>query len=278
MKKISGGYVLKARKVWESEVAHAPPHVREIWDWLIMAANHTGKKKHGRILNRGQVLTSYDEIREALHWMVGWRKQRYTKSQCETSMKFLRKPSRNGPMITTTKTTRGIIITICNYDFYQSPKNYECRTESYIENHNETCSSPQTSDTIDKNVKNVKKERVSFPYQKIVSYLNQKTASNFKPTTPETKRLIKARFMAGFSEDDFYSVIDRKTKEWVDDEKMSQYLRPQTLFGTKFESYLNAKKKNTPHRPKNPTCKKCKISASNLKRGEPCVYCGGDVV
>ena len=42
----------------------------------------------------------------------------------------------------------------------------------------------------------------------------------------------------GFTEQDFYDVIDNKVYEWGDNEKMRIYLRPTTLFGTKFESYL----------------------------------------
>jgi hypothetical protein len=42
----------------------------------------------------------------------------------------------------------------------------------------------------------------------------------------------------GFTVGDFKKVIDNKTAEWLDT-KMEQYLRPETLFGTKFESYLN---------------------------------------
>ena len=64
-------------------------------------------------------------------------------------------------MITTTKATRGLIITILNYDYYQDPKNYESHNES----HNESRSSPQTPDTINKNDKNGKevKEYASVP-------------------------------------------------------------------------------------------------------------------
>ena len=43
----------------------------------------------------------------------------------------------------------------------------------------------------------------------------------------------------GYKLNDFITVIDKKTAEWGNDPKMSQYLRPITLFGTKFESYLN---------------------------------------
>ncbi|MGX8233977.1 conserved phage C-terminal domain-containing protein [Bacillus subtilis] len=77
------------------------------------------------------------------------------------------------------------------------------------------------------------------PYKEIVSYLNEKTGSKYRHTTNATQRLIKARLNEGFSVEDFKRVIDNKTAEWLNDKKMAEYLRPQTLFGTKFESYLN---------------------------------------
>ena len=78
-------------------------------------------------------------------------------------------------------------------------------------------------------------------YLPIVSYLNQKAGTNYRPTTPKTKTAIKARLSEGFTVDDFKIVIDKKCAEWVGNEKMERYLRPETLFGTKFEGYLNAK-------------------------------------
>lgn len=77
-----------------------------------------------------------------------------------------------------------------------------------------------------------------IPYKKIIDYLNKKADAGFKPEAQSTRRLIKARFNESFTEQNFYSVIDLKVDEWSTDEKMNQYLRPQTLFGTKFESYL----------------------------------------
>ena len=64
-----------------------------------------------------------------------------------------------------------------------------------------------------------------------------------KTTTPKTIREIKARLNEGFKLEDFKIVIDNKCSEWLNDKKMNQYLRPDTLFGTKFESYLNQKPK-----------------------------------
>lgn len=78
-----------------------------------------------------------------------------------------------------------------------------------------------------------------IPYEKIIDYLNRKTNSHYRPTSKATRRLIKARYNEGFTDMDFKTVIDKKCAEWLQDGNMAQYLRPETLFGTKFEAYLN---------------------------------------
>jgi len=116
---IQGGYYIKAKCIQQSEISKAPPHVRETWDWILMKANHCDNGK----ISRGQLLTSYKDIQEGLCWYIGYRKQQYTKAQIETAMKYLRKTA----MVTTTRTTRGTVITVLNYDKYQDTKNYENR-------------------------------------------------------------------------------------------------------------------------------------------------------
>lgn len=84
----------------------------------------------------------------------------------------------------------------------------------------------------------------TVPYQQIVDYLNEKTGKQYKHTTKKTQSLIKARTKEGFSLDDFKQVIDNMSSQWMNDNKMNQYLRPETLFGTKFEGYLNQQQSN----------------------------------
>ena len=78
--------------------------------------------------------------------------------------------------------------------------------------------------------------------KEIIDYLNLKANTNYKYTTSKTQTLIKARCNEGFIIDDFKRVIDNKVSEWKNTD-MEKYLRPETLFGTKFESYLNQKEK-----------------------------------
>ena len=73
----------------------------------------------------------------------------------------------------------------------------------------------------------------------IVEYLNNKIGAHYKPNGKKIKELIKARTNEGYTVEDFKTVIDKKFKSWGNDPKMSLYLRPSTLFGTRFGEYLN---------------------------------------
>lgn len=74
----------------------------------------------------------------------------------------------------------------------------------------------------------------------IVDYLNEKAGTHYRAASKATARHIEARLNEGFTLQDFFAVIDKKVSEWKGGE-MERYLRPETLFGTKFEGYLNAR-------------------------------------
>lgn len=73
----------------------------------------------------------------------------------------------------------------------------------------------------------------------IIDYLNDKTGKKYRYRSKGTQRIITARLNEGFTVEDFKTVIDNKVNDWLNDTKMSLYLRPETLFGNKFEGYLN---------------------------------------
>ena len=77
------------------------------------------------------------------------------------------------------------------------------------------------------------------PYSAILDYLNKKAGTNYRASSKASQRLIHARWNDGFRLPDFQRVVDNKTASWGNDSRWSKYLRPETLFGTKFESYLN---------------------------------------
>lgn len=81
-----------------------------------------------------------------------------------------------------------------------------------------------------------------IPYTEIVAALNGALGTSYRPTSKKTRQLIHARWAEGFRSPDFEAVIATMAAAWGDDPKMSAYLRPETLFGPKFESYLNRPK------------------------------------
>lgn len=82
------------------------------------------------------------------------------------------------------------------------------------------------------------------PTEEVIDHLNQRAGTHYKATTASTRKLIKARLKEGFTVDEFKMVIDKKCADWLNNPAMAEYLRPETLFGNKFESYLNAKSRS----------------------------------
>lgn len=144
---IPGGYLLLARKILESDIMDKPPHYLKLWVWMLGRAFY----RDGDQLKRGQFLTSVAEMQEAGGYKIGYRTRELTRDEVRSAYEAFTKTT----MITTTKTTRGMIITICNYEVYQDVKNYEP--------HNERTTNAQRSPipphTIEKEgIKNKKKE------------------------------------------------------------------------------------------------------------------------
>lgn len=89
-------------------------------------------------------------------------------------------------------------------------------------------------------VQQQKEEKYKDEIKEIIDYLNSKVGSRYRYTSETNNRYIRARLNEKFTVDDFKKVIDNKVQEWTGTE-FQQYLRPETLFGGKFEQYLNQK-------------------------------------
>lgn len=120
MSRIKGGYILVARSTLNCELMDKPPLYAKLWLWMLLKANY----KDADHLKRGQLLTTIREMRDAMGHKVGFSVKKPTKDEIRDAYMFFRKAE----MISTTKTTRGMIITILNYDKYQDPKRYEAHT------------------------------------------------------------------------------------------------------------------------------------------------------
>ena len=109
------------------------------------------------------------------------------------------------------------------------PKEKGERRKEKGEINNKTIMSPPTS-----------RGELTYPYGAVVDYLNSKAGTRYKHSSEDTRKHIRARVNDGYTIDDFKAVIDRKVEEWKGTE-WEKFLRPSTLFGSKFESYLNQK-------------------------------------
>lgn len=78
----------------------------------------------------------------------------------------------------------------------------------------------------------------NIPYKEIIEDLNQKARTKYRLSTPKTLSLIRVRWNEGFRFPDFQAVHDKKIAEWQNTD-MAKFIRPETLYGTKFEGYLN---------------------------------------
>ena len=99
---------------------------------------------------RGDGFFCLGDIQKDLSWMVGYRREMYSKPQLTKSLRRLRE----GNMVETTKATRGVFITVCNYVKYQDPKEYEGNAEGSTKEPRKK----RSGITKNKNDKNVKKE------------------------------------------------------------------------------------------------------------------------
>jgi uncharacterized phage protein (TIGR02220 family) len=90
-----------------------------------------------------------------------------------------------------------------------------------------------------KDILSVSEKTDPIPFEEIIEHLNELTGKSFNPHTETTKKLIRARWAEGFRLQDFLDVNTGRTRKWLNDPKYCEYLRPLTIYGTKFESYLN---------------------------------------
>ncbi|MCY6372235.1 conserved phage C-terminal domain-containing protein [Clostridium ganghwense] len=225
------GYIKDYRKELHSEIWYMPPLYHRVWQFIKYRANHEkceipmmdGDKL---LIKRGQYLTSYRNIAKGVGWYekLRWKEPnpKTIKRVCEWMIKKNMISINHG-----IGNRQYTLITIVNWELYQ---NY-----IYQGNSKET----QRKQSLDINKKNKECIKNNIPYFEIIDYLNKRINSNYKHNSKLTCKCINARWKDGYRLNDFKKVIDIKVEEWLGEEKMAKYLRPDTLFGSKFEIYLN---------------------------------------
>ena len=224
------GWIKIHRKMLSNPVVFKDPDHLAVWMYLLLTASH---KKHKTLfggkpifLEAGQLITGRQKIA---------RETKVEQHKVDRIIKLFK----TAQLIEQQAERYGSIISILNWDKYQ---NIEQQSEQRMSNERATSeqrvSTKQECKEGEEGNKN-NKYIYSRECSEIVGYLNEVCGTSYKPTTKETRRLIQARMNDGFTVEDFKTVIYKKAKQWKDDPRMCGFLRPQTLFGTKFESYLN---------------------------------------
>lgn len=140
--------------------------------------------------------------------------------------------------------------------FLETPKADNPKTEKPLsENHTQL--NTNTLNTKELNTKVIKdivqEQEEPIPYAEIITYFNEVAGTHYLLRGKEIKKFIKARWNDGFRLEDFKTVLDKKAGQWKNDAKMSKYLRFETLFSNKFESYLNEVSVHHQYNPMNPS-------------------------
>jgi len=110
------------------------------------------------------------------------------------------------------------------------------RMKNRKKNNNTPNNKGKTPEELPKNTGSESETKVKV--KDVIVYLNSALNSKYKSGTSKTSSAINARIAEGHTLEDFKTVIDRKSTQWIGTD-MAKYLRPETLFGTKFEGYLN---------------------------------------
>ena len=230
---MSGGWIKLHRSIMDNPIFNDLQLYR-LWSLCLLKATHKECEvlvgKQTVHLQPGQFITGRTAIREL-----------YNKGLKESDQVHGDKTVYRWLMtlevtrcVTLCKTSKYTVVTVTNWNQYQQND----QVNDQVRDHKQEV----------KNIKNIysaaeathaaapKAEQI--PCKEIIDYLNEKANKSFKHTAVANKKLIKARWNEGYRLDDFKHVIDTKAAEWLNTE-MQKYLQPSTLFGNKFDKYLN---------------------------------------
>lgn len=225
--KLNLGYVRLYRNLINSEIFQNEKLLK-IFIWCLLKATY---KERIQIVGRTSI-----ELKEG-QFVFGRNKASLELNMPPSTVWDYMKLLKKMKTINIKSNNKYSIVTIEKWDTYQSKDiNYDNKSNNKTNNKSTSNSQPIDTDNKEYKVDNYKNKEI---YNRIISRLNEKANKKYKSYTKKTICCIKARLQEGFTEEDFYTVIDTKCNEWLYNDTMNQYLRPETLFGPKFEKYLN---------------------------------------
>ena len=232
--KIPGGYTKAWRKELSSEIWLMPPLYHRVWYWLRMNVQHEvflfpTRGRTGIWVLPGQRITSLQQIAEGVRWTEWGRDVTPNKKSIKDVLDWLE----SREMVTVESNAKGTLVTIVNWHTYNGIGLEQVTGKG---NSEVTRSGHKEEGEEGEEVK------TTIPFSVILDYLNAKAGKRFRVTDTH-KRYIRARWSEGHVLEDFKTVIDNKVNAWGGNPEMVEYLRPVTLFGTKFDSYLQTSRK-----------------------------------
>ena len=277
---IKGGYILQPRIFDTSESSKMPPVTRELWFYLLRNVNFSDNGK----IKRGQGFFRFEDIQNALSWYVGYRKMMYSKPQLTKSLRRLCESN----MVETAKETRGIMITICNFNHFQDPKNYEGNGEGIAKELRRVKGDNTILEEEVQEVKEDKKENITKDIKRFMSPSLQEV----KEYCLERENGIDAERFINFYESKGWMIGKNKMKCWKSAvrtwEKNNHTKQNQPRPMTVSESLIVQREKiaealyNDPDDPFNSPARRAQIRANQLSGnkddGKPVENAGGGLV
>lgn len=234
-------YFMLSRSIFDSAIWKHSPHVTRLFIYLVGMARHRkdAERYSGFSIERGEHVTSLTEIADNNKYMERGALRTWSKQKVSRMLSTLEKEG----YIKLLSDTYGTHVKLINYDTYQT-------TSTYLTDRSGTeVGQKRTEVETNKKGKNDKNVNNAIYIVEIVDILNEKTNRAFKSTSTSTRTHINARLNEGYTIADFALVIESKSKEWLGG-KMAKFLRPETLFGNKFEGYLQEAKNPGKEKPK----------------------------
>jgi uncharacterized phage protein (TIGR02220 family) len=235
---IPGGCFLLANKIFQSAIWRKHPWLLHVFIWFIgKAAYQDGYIFKGHVLRRGQLITTYGDIADALAYQFNRAIIKPTQKEIRIMLLWLKsegmilmKPLIDGTLtnkgrpIELTRAYIGLLITVINYDTYQDLKNYKGRDKG------RPSSEQGQLREIGEKEKNIYRENSLV----ILAYLNEKTQKRYRDTS-----FIEARLKDGGTVDECRRIIDTKLQDPYFKEN-PKFLNPRTLFRpSHWDTYLN---------------------------------------
>lgn len=225
------GYVKLYRQM-ESWEWYTDTNTKTLFIHCLLRANHKPGLWRGVTIETGSFITSFRKLSSETG---------LSQREVRTSLNRLKSTHE----LTHETTSEFSVIKVLKWADYQGNDD-EGDTSNDTPSDKQTTSQRQANDkrsTTNKNEKNEKNDKntnsLKDIVEKVIQYLNIQTNHNYRPTEANTRHLI-ARINERYTMKQVMTVIRYKTIEWEQNEKMKQFLRPATLFGTKFDTYLNS--------------------------------------